>query len=293
MIKIKLVVFLLLLLFCQGQLCPANTSNEFFVYSGIGLSIRDVDYLNRFNAYHDTGWSGEQDIQYKNALRYGIGGGFVHWFSPHWGIQVFGHYQPTLLDFKSESVHIQYTYASWSPILPFPEIEVDETFNSPEPPSGTYKQLCLGMNFALRFDVPPLRLSLSGGPCLYRIFDGELADLYFQNSMQISRGGIITSKGLVTAEMDSRTRLGANLGMRAQIPLSTVLHLFLDCRYFYCPKTDIKLNFTGVEEIYFFHHANTPGEIEPLLELKSIQLEPSFFCLCVGLSIIVSGSQRP
>ncbi len=291
MIKIKFMVILFLLLFCQGQLCPANTSNEFFVYSGLGLSIRDVDYRNRFNVYYGTGWSGEQDIQYKNALRYGIGGGFVHWFSPHWGIQVFGHYQPSLLNFKSESVHIQYTYASWSPILPFPEIEVDKTFNSPEPPSGTYKQLCMGLNCTLRFDVPPLRLSLSGGPCLYRIFDGELADLYFQNSMQISRGGIITSKGLVTAEMDSRTQLGANLGMRAQLPLSNVLHLFLDCRYYYCPKTDIKLNFTGVEEIDFFHHANTPGEIEPLLELKPIQLEPSFFCLCVGLSIIFSGSQ--
>jgi len=293
MIKIKLVVFLLLLLFYQGQLYSANTSNELFVYRGMGLFARDVDYRNRFNAYLDTGWSGEQSIQYKNALRFGRGGGFIHWFSPHWGIQVFGHYQPIPLNFKSESVHIHYTFASWSPILPFPEREVDETFNSPEPPSGRYKQLCLGLNFALRFDVSPLGLSLSGGPCLYRIFDGELADLYFQNSRQISRGSLITSKGLVTAEMDSRTRLGANMGMRAQIPLCTVLDLFLDCRYFYCPKTDIKLNFSEVEEIYFFYHANTPETIEPLLELKPIQLEPSFFCLCVGLSIIFSRSQQP
>lgn len=287
MLKTTLLVFLLLLLFVQGQLYPSNTSNELFVYSGIGLFVRDFDYQNRFNVYVGTGWSGEQGIRYESAPRYAIAGGFIHWFSPHWGIQVFGHYQSTRLNFKSESVHIQYTYESWSPVWPFPEIEVDETFSSPEQPSGAYKQLCLGLNFALRFDVPPVSLNLSGGPCLFRIFNGELADLYFQNSMQISRGSILTSKALVTVEMDSRNQLGANLGIRAQLPLSSGLHLFLDCRYFYYPKTDIELSFAGAEEIYFSHHANTPEEIEPLMELEPIQLEPSFFALCVGLSIIL------
>jgi len=287
MLKITSVVFLLLVLFCQGQLYPANTSDEFFVYSGIGLFVRDVDYWNRFNSYSGTGWSGEQVIQYKNTPRYGIGGGFIHWISPNWGIQVFGHYQSTFLNFESENVHIQYTYARWSPIWPFPEIEVDETFNSPEQPSGAYKQLCLGLDFALRFDVQHLSLSFFGGPCLFHIFNGELADLYFRNSMQISRGGILTSESLVTAKMESRTQLGANLGMRAQIPLSTVLQLFMDCRYFYSPKTDLKLNFAGVEEIHFTHQANTPEEIEPLMEFEPIQLKPSFLSLCVGLSIIL------
>lgn len=41
------------------------------------------------------------------------------------------------------------------------------------------------------------------------------------------------------------------------------------------------------EEICFTHHANAHEEIEPLMELKPIQLEPSFFCLSVGLSIIL------
>lgn len=287
MFKIKSGVFLFLVLFCQGQLYPADSSDELFVYSGIGIFVQDVDYWNRFNVYSGTGWSGEQNIQYKNSPRYNIGGGFIHWFSPNWGIQIFGHYHSTRLNFESESVHIQYTYARWAPTLPFPEIEVDETFQSPEQPSGSYKQLFLGFDFAWQFDVSPVRLIFFGGPCLYHIFDGELADLYFRNSIQVSRGSIFTSESLITAEIDSQTQLAANLGMRVHIPISTVLEVFVGFHYFYSSKTDLELSLAEVEEINFFYQADTPEEIAPLMQFEPIQLKPSFLSLCVGLSIVL------
>ena len=288
MIKTAILVFLLLFLFCQDPLYPSDTSNELFVYGGLDIFMTNgVGYQNRFIVYSGTGWSGQQDIQYKTAPRFNIGGGFIHWFSSRLGIQVLGHYQPLRLDLKSESTHIHYTFSRWAPYYPWPEEEVDETFNSPESPSGSYKQLCFGVNMALRFDINALSVIFAGGPCLYHIFSGELKDLYFQNSDQISRGQIITSTALITAEMESRTQLGANLAMRAQLSLSSGMHLFVEGRYFLSPKTDLKLNLVGVEEIYYSFHADSPEEIEPLLELKPIQLEPSFFCLCVGISILL------
>jgi hypothetical protein len=279
----------MLLCWCWGESYaapyPPAQDNEFFIYTGAGLSLEDTNYQNRFNPYGAFEWTGVQAIRFENKPQMGIGLGFTHWFSAHWGVQILGQYHKSKLSGHSDPVHITYTYYAWMPDQPFPEVNVDYTLTSPREPSGSFNQLSLGLNAAYRFQVPPVEFSLSGGLSYYRFSGGEINDFYFENSIMVSRGTIFTSSAFISAEMRGRSRIGANLGIRAQFQLAPSFHLFLESRFFYCPPTDMELQLTAAEEIWFFWHADDLADIEPLMEVRVLRLKPSFLSLCFGFSV--------
>lgn len=288
--KVTVTLFIGVLV-CWGGFFAAPAAaqdNEIFFFAGPGVSLNDTPYQNRFLAYGymPSDWSGEQSIRFDIKPKMGFGMGFTHWFSAHWGVQILGHRHKTKMEGLSDPVHIAYTYYAWAPSQPFPEVNVDYTFTPTREPSGEYNQLSLGLNAVCRFSLSPVTVSLSGGIAYYRLSGGEIRALYFENGIMVSRGAIFKTSGLTTVKMSARSRIGANLGLRVQVPLVPSFHMFLEGRYFYCPPTDLNLHLTAVDKIESFWHAENLADIAPLMERQPIRLKPSFISLNIGMAFL-------
>jgi hypothetical protein len=108
---------------------------------------------------------------------------------------------------------------------------VDNTIESSKSPEAEYKDMGFILNAVYRLRISRIRFKATGGLVVHEIFEGHLDNLFFQNAIMVSRGLIFNSSALLHTRWVDTTQVGANIGLRATLQLTSRLALFVEGRY--------------------------------------------------------------
>lgn len=280
------------LLACFTWVCVSSATeaqswpqNEWSLSSGFGTYTEQVDFRTHFSPYQIGDRSASQHVRFRGEVFPMFSLGFTRWVSKDWGIALMGRISQTQWVGDHQPIPIHFTYNAWMPSPPYPEINVNRLVHSPERPEGSWTSYQAMLGVKRRFQSGRLEWVAQGSLVLDSTKEMMLENLYFENTIMISRGSLITSSLLMDlkSRQHSYTRVGASLALRASLPLSSSIRLFANANYVWLPSKQLKLKLESIEAISMFYNADTVEQVSNLAQTDAFRTPNGTVSIEVGL----------
>ncbi len=286
-------------------LCLLATSVGFAQFGGAGefsfkvfggFSLAQTKGLSQ---YSDL-WDGRvvsdieefADIDYKANNGIAFGGALAYMFSPNFGLELGG----ALFSQKIPND----TLAGWGFSFAGSSYGEEYEFSG----EGKMTVVPIFLNLVGRFSSGMMDFNLSGGPTLYlNSAEATATGLFGDNYWWVETywWGTVTYETLdffpIAMEVPSTswTGFGFNVGGSVDFNLSPMMALFLDVRYFFCPKRDLGWTYLSGyydgmwENLYDWEIYADQADYAADLTTP-FQVNPSFFSISGGFKIRFGGS---
>jgi len=286
-------------------LCLLATSVGFGQFGGAGefsfkafggFSLAQTKGLSQYTDY----WDGQvvsdieeyADIDYKANNGVAFGGALTYMFGPNFGLEI----GAALFSQKIPNS----TLAGWD--FSFAGYSYGEEYEFSG--EGKMTVVPIFLNLVGRFSSGLMDFNLSAGPTLYlNSAEATATGLFGDNYWWVETfwWGTVTYEALdffpLAAEVPSTkwTSFGFNVGASVDFNLSPMMALFLDVRYFFCPKRDLDWTYLAGtydgmwENLYDWEIYQDQADYAADLTTP-YQVNPSFFAISGGLKIRFGGS---
>lgn len=241
----------------------------------------DSSYASRYAPPYMSGGPysslAEQTVRIKAKAITGLAG-FFTWFPVgNFGIQFIAEFCKP----EFEGANSPYTYS-----LTYERHMPDQTPRTAhygdsvawDPSEGDVREIVLSLNGVFRIPLTrSLSVNVSGGPS-YFYFEGKVGYLGYTQFWTSEDGLLHIQNFRLPYEFGPQNRLGFNLGAEAAFHLSRTISIIGEYRYFGCSKAKTSLHLTSSDVL-----PDSVAELENLMDLGSMKLDPSFTRFSVGI----------
>lgn len=279
-------------LICLTWICVSTAwasedwvKHEWSLGSGIGIYTETVNYRTHFSPYQAGNRSASQHVRFRGEEFPTFSVGYTHWLTKQWGVTLAGRYARTEWRGDNQPIPIQFAYNAWMPSPPYPRIEVDRMADSPRRATGSWVSYQAMLGLKRRVQWGPMEWVAEGFVVHERTEGMTLESLYFENTIMISRGSLMTSSLLMdlNPEQDSFSRTGGSLGVRASLPLNSKISLFANATFVWLPSRRVPLSLESIDPIHTFYNADTLEKVSELTEFEPFNTPDGKLALEAGL----------
>jgi len=244
--------------------------------AGFNFPALNTSYHNHFAPTFEPGAYesyANQTLSLKGKRATGLNAVFCFYPLENFGFQVLVGYSKCTITGKNTDYDVSLTHEgfTWQRTLDMPDTK------------GHLKQFTYSFNAATRIGITNLVvLGFSGGVSLFDI-SGRFTSLgytRFWEEQSAEQTKLFIKDYKLGAEFGS-TKLGFNAGGEFNIDLILKIALFVDIRYFYCPKVQTKLKLISDPII-----TEPIDQLEKEMNLGVLNLNPSFFQINIGFKYI-------
>jgi hypothetical protein len=270
---------------CGSTLSRELAEHEWSLGSGIGIYSEKVQYRTRFSPWQAGARTAIQQVRFSGEEFPVVSLGYTRWFSRNWGLALSGRYSRTEWQGDNQAIPIRFTYEAWQSMPPFPVREVERQAVSPERATGSWSSYQAAVGLRGRIHWGPVEWSVEGLVVHDRTEGMTLENLYFENTIMISRGSLMTSSLLMNLESqkDSFARTGASLGIRASFPLGSRLAIYANGNFVWLPSCEVAMTLASIDPLDTFYNADTPGKVIELAEFDRFNTPEGKWSIEAGL----------
>jgi hypothetical protein len=289
-----LSLFLGFLIASASPVFAADPQSKFEMTLSLGsVSIHlDTFYSTRYSTPFDTSSlnvsSASQTLTIKGRRGLSFGGSVSYFLGRSFGIQVLADSFSSALYGQNEPYEISFKYIGIDWPYPTPiERTVESSIPWPDT-EGKLHHLTFSLNSIVRFEAGRTAAFYLSAGLSYFLMRGEIASLGYSKYWMGGHAVLYSEHARLQASLESAHKIGANAGIGVKANIFNSLFLFLEGRYFYCPKMGLKITPTQIlnkEEIYMPSAMEPLSRIGEIMNLGAIKLDPSFLGIRAGLGV--------
>ena len=279
---------------CGPLFLAADPPGKFEVALSLGLASTRLDtlystrYSTPFDAESVNMSSASQTLVINGRNGLAIGGSISYFPGKSFGIQVLADYFSSSLYGQNEPYKISFKYIGIDWPYPTPvERTVESSIPWPDT-EGKLHHLTLSLNSIVRFEAGrTAAFYLSAGLSYFRMW-GEIASLGYSKYWMGGHAVLYSEHARLRASLESAHKIGGNAAIGVKTNIFKSMFLFLEGRYFYCPKMGLKITPTQIlnqEEIYMPSALESLSRIGEIMNLTPLRLNPSYVGIRAGLGV--------
>jgi opacity protein-like surface antigen len=272
----------------------ADPPGKFEVALSLGSASTRLDtlystrYSTPFNAESVNMSSASQTLAINGRSSLAIGGSVSYFPGRSFGIQVHTDYFSSSLYGQNEPYEISFKYIGIDWPYPTPvERTVESSIPWPDT-EGKLRHLTLSLNGIVRFEAGRKAAFYLSAGLSYFLMRGEIASLGYSKFWMGGHAVLYSEHARLRASLESAHKIGGNAAIGVKANIFENIFLFLEGRYFYCPKMGLKITPTQIlnqEEIYMPSALESLSRIGEIMNLTPIKLNPSYVGIQAGLGV--------
>jgi hypothetical protein len=285
-LNVNLGMLRLVFIFCilVGAIIVSANEHELTLSTGWSIMLEDPDLDYQFKPFTSSdGGHGLQSVDFDADHGQLFALGYSYRLDGGWKLSTrFTHQK---LRWQSQSiVDVQYEWSQWSPVQPFPIISVSEQFRPEQSPELSIDQASYYIGLLREFEFPRLAIRFEAGLVAQQNYDIQLGEVYFENSIELSRGILAASKQYLTFSGDNSS-FGGYFALAASYPLSKRVSILASIDCVRMQEQTVELDLESLNEIEYFWHADSLESIEPLVSESTLNFDATRFQIALGLSV--------
>jgi len=279
---------------CGPLLLAEDPPGKFEVALSLGWASPRLDtlystrYSTPFNTESVNMSSASQTLAINGRSGLAIGGSVSYFPGRSFGIQVHTDYVSSSLYGQNEPYKISFKYIGIDWPYPTPvERTVESSIPWPDT-EGEIHHLTLSLNSIVRFEAGRKAAFYLSAGLSYFLMWGEIASLGYSKFWMGGHAVLYSEHARLQASLESAHKIGGNAAIGIKANIFESMFLFLEGRYFYCPKMDLKITpiqILNQEEIYMPSALESLLRIGEIMNLTPLRLNPSYVGIRAGLGV--------